>query len=160
MGLQPFLIPLIILAASFIAAKTINLILEILIKKTEKTDTKIDDIILHALGRPLYILIIAAGLYYAVLQSPYLADLIDKTLLDIADKSPLVLKSPKPLVRFTEYASSQNFEFLVWVKHYNDRHLAVDQILREIFTRFREEGIAIPFKQMDIHFKKDSSKTP
>ncbi|MCZ7397025.1 MAG: mechanosensitive ion channel [Candidatus Methanoperedens sp.] len=86
---------------------------------------------------------------------------VDKALLDIADKSRLILKEPKPLVRFIEYASSsQNFEFLVWVKHYNDRHLAIDQILREIFTRFREEGIAIPFKQMDIHFKKDSSKTP
>lgn len=347
MGLQPFLIPLIILATSFIAAKTINLILEILIKKAEKTNTKLDDIILHTLGRPLYILIIVAGLYYAVHQTPYLVDLITQKdadyqyrkfiltifgtwiiaslakriireygfrwaasikgqmtdrlvaladmsavyiiwligiiialsgigyeitplitgmgivglaialaaknvlsnvfggvaitidqlykvgdriefagiygdiyeikprytkiktlnntiitvpnskvideqimnyavpdtrvrvkipvgvaygtdpkkiheiLLDIADKSPLILKDPRPLVRFIEYASSsQNFEFLVWVKHYNDRHLAIDQILREIFTRFKEEGIAIPFKQMDIHLKKDSSKTP
>ncbi|CAG0981027.1 MAG: mechanosensitive ion channel [Candidatus Methanoperedens sp.] len=347
MGLQPFLIPLIIIAASFIAARIINLILQIMIKKAEKTDTKLDDIILYALGRPLSILIIVAGLYYAVLQTPYLADLItqkdadylyrkfiltifgtwiiasftkriireygfmwaasikgqiderlvaladmsavyviwligimialsgigyeitplitgmgiaglaialaaknvlsnvlggvaitidqlyrvgdriemggiygdiyeikprytkiktlnntiitvpnskvideqiinyavpdhrvrvkipvgiaygtdpekiDEILLDIADKTPLILKSPKPLVRFIEYASSsQNFEFLIWVKHYNDRHLAIDQILREIFTRFKEEGIEIPFEQMDIHLKKDSSKTP
>ncbi len=70
---------------------------------------------------------------------------IDEILLDIADKSPLILKNPKPLVRFTEYASSsQNFEFLIWVKHYNDRHLAIDQILREVFTQFKEEGIEIP----------------
>jgi len=346
MGLQPFLIPLVILAASFIAAWIINLILGILIKKAEKTGTKLDDIILHALGRPLYILIIVAGLYYAVHQTPYLADFItqkdadylyrrfiltifgtwiiasftkriireygfswaasikgqvderlvaladmsavyiiwligimialsgigyeitplitgmgiaglaialaaknvlsnvfggvtitvdqlykvgdriemggiygdiseikprytkiktlnntiitvpnskvieeqimnyavpdtrvrvkipigvaygtdprkvDEILLDIADKIPLILKSPKPLVRFVEYASSsQNFEFLIWVKHYNDRHLAIDQVLREIFTRFKEEGIEIPFEQMDIHIKKDSGKT-
>lgn len=76
MGLQSFLIPLIITAASFIAAWIINLILGILIKKAEKTGIKLDDIILHAVGRPLYILIIVAGLYYAVHQTPYLADFI------------------------------------------------------------------------------------
>ncbi|MCZ7362107.1 MAG: mechanosensitive ion channel [Candidatus Methanoperedens sp.] len=347
MGLQPFLNPLIIVAASFIAARIINLILGILIKKAEKTGTKLDDIILHALGRPLYILIIVAGLYYAVLQTPYLGDFItqkdadylyrkfiltifgtwiiasftkriireygfrwaasikgqmndrlvaladmsavyiiwligiitalsgigyeitplitgmgiaglaialaaknvlsnvfggvtitvdqlykvgdriemvgiygdiyeikprytkiktfnntiitvpnskvieeqiinyavpdtsvrvkipvsvaygtdpkkvDKALLDIADKSRLILKEPKPLVRFIEYASSSlNFELLVWVKHYDDRHPAIDWIFREIFVLFKNEGIVIPFKQMDIHIKKDSGKTP
>jgi MscS family membrane protein len=81
---------------------------------------------------------------------------VDRILLDIAGKTPLVLNDPKPLIRFTEYAaSSQNFEILVWVKHYDDRHPVVDWILREMFIRFREEGIEIPFNQMDIHVKKD-----
>ncbi len=81
---------------------------------------------------------------------------VDSILLDIVSKTPLVLNDPKPLVRFTEYAaSSQNFEVLVWVKHYDDRHPVVDWILREMFVRFREENIEIPFNQMDIHVKKD-----
>lgn len=81
---------------------------------------------------------------------------VDEILNDIADKIPLVLKNPKPSVRFTEYASSsQNFEFLVWIKHYDDRHAVIDQIFREIFIRFKKEGIEIPFNQMDIHIKKD-----
>jgi potassium efflux system protein len=81
---------------------------------------------------------------------------VDGILLDIAGKTPLVLNDPKPLVRFTEYAaSSQNFEVLVWIKHYDDRHPVVDWILREIFVRFKEKGIEIPFNQMDVHVKKD-----
>jgi hypothetical protein len=50
MELQPFLIPLIILGISFLAANVINQILKILAKKAENTGTKIDDIILHAIG--------------------------------------------------------------------------------------------------------------
>ena len=81
---------------------------------------------------------------------------VDDILLDIASSTPLVLPEPKPLVRFTEYAaSSQNFELLVWIRHYDDRHPVMDWIFREIFKRFKEEGIEIPFSQMDVHIKKD-----
>lgn len=81
---------------------------------------------------------------------------VDEILLDIATKTPRVLKNPKPLVRFTEYAaSSQNFELLVWIKHYDDRHPVLDWIFREIFIRFAKEGIEIPYNQMDVHIKKD-----
>ncbi len=340
MEIQPFLTPIITLAASLIIATAINLILKFLIKKAEKTQTKIDDIILHAIRKPLYILVIVAGLYYAIHQTPYLGDLInkfdegynyrhfvltifgtwvvaslakgivmeygyawaastegkmndrlvaladmsvmyiiwligimialsgigvqitpiitgmgiaglavalaaqnlltnvfggvtitldqlykvgdriefgevygdvceikprytkvktmnnmiiiipnskvinnnitnygvpdtttrvkipisvaygtdprkvDEILLDIVDKTPLVLREPKPLVRFTEYAaSSQNFELIIWVGHYDDRHPVIDLIFREIFVRFKEEGIEIPFSQMEVHIK-------
>ena len=342
MEIKPFLIPVIILGVSLVAASIINLILRILTKKAEKTGTKLDDIILHTVGRPLYILVIVAGLYYAIHATPYLGDMInrfdegyryrhfiltifgtwvvaslakkfireygydwasrtagvmddrlvaladmsatyviwliglmialdtagveitplitgmgiaglaialaakevlsnvfggvaitldqlykvgdrvefggvygdvyeikprytriktltntivtipnykvindnitnyavpdttvrvkipvsvaygtdpkrvDGILHDIASKTPLVLKNPRPLLRFTEYASSsQNFELLVWVGHYDDRHPVIDWILREMFTRFRQEGIEIPFNQMDVHLKKD-----
>jgi small-conductance mechanosensitive channel len=81
---------------------------------------------------------------------------VDAILLDIANKTPLVLKYPKPLVRFIEYAaSSQNFELLVWIKHYDDRHPVIDWILKEIFIRFEMESVEIPFNQMDVHIKKD-----
>lgn len=81
---------------------------------------------------------------------------VDKIMLEIAENNPKVLKEPKPLVRFTEYAaSSQNFELLVWIKHYDDRHPVIDTILRQMFKRFKEEGIEIPFNQMDVHLKKD-----
>lgn len=81
---------------------------------------------------------------------------VDEILLDIANKTPHVLKDPKPLIRFTEYAaSSQNFELLVWIKHYDDRHSVLDWIFREMFVLFGKEGIEIPFNQMDVHIKKD-----
>ncbi len=342
MELTLFIRPAVILAASLIVAAAINLVLKILIKKAEKTDTKLDDIILHALGRPLYILVIVVGTYYAIHQTPYLGDMInqfdkdnlyrqfiltifgtwivallakkiireygyewasrtkgemddrlvaladmsatyliwfigimialkgvgyeitplitgmgilglaialaaqnllsnvfggvtitidqlykagdriefggvygdvyeikprytriktldnfiitipnskvindniinyaypdttvrvkvpvsvaygtdpkkvDGIMLDIATKTPNVLKEPKPFVRFIEYAaSSQNFELVIWIRHYDDRHPVLDRVYREIFIRFKEEGIEIPYKQMDIHLKKD-----
>ncbi|MFZ3060147.1 MAG: mechanosensitive ion channel domain-containing protein [Candidatus Methanoperedens sp.] len=342
MQIQDFILPLIILTSGFVIANILNYVLEKLRKKAETTDTKLDDIILHALGRPLYILVIVIGVYYAIHQTPYLGDLInrfdegyryrhfiltifgtwivaslakriireygyelaartdghlddrlvaladmsamyiiwfigimialgavgieitplitvtgiaglaialaaqnllsnvfggvtitldqlykvgdrielsgvygdvyeikprytrirtldnmiitipnarvinekiinyadpdttmrvkipisvaygtdpkkvDELLLDIAAKTPHVMKNPKPLVRFTEYASSsQNFELLVWIRHYDDRHPVLDSIFREMFARFEKEGIEIPFNQMDVHIKKD-----
>jgi len=342
MEIQTLIKPLITMGISLIIALAINVGLKILMKKAEKTNTKIDDIILHAIGKPLYILVIVAGIYYAIHQTPYLADMInsyddgyryrhfiltifitwivasllkriikeygydiaaktegemddrlvaladmsityivwfigiifalsglgyeitplittmgiaglaialaaqnllsnvfggvtitidqlykkgdrvemggiygdvydikprytrirtlnntiitipnakvineqiinysvpdttvrvkipvgvaygtdpkkvDEILLEIANKTPFVLKEPKALVRFIEYASSsQNFELIIWVKHYDDRHPVIDHLFREIFLRFKNEGIEIPFNQMDVHIKKD-----
>lgn len=342
MEFPTFLLPLITLSASLIIAVAISIILKILQKKAEKTNTKIDDIILHTIGRPLYILVIVAGIYYAIHQTPFLAALInrfdqgyeyrhfivtifltwivaslvkriikeygyeiaaktegemddrlvaladmsvtyiiwafglmlalasvgieitplitgmgilglaialaaqnllsnvfggvtitldqlykvgdrvemggvygdvyeikprytmiktlnntiitipnskvineqiinyavpddtirvkipvnvaygtdpkrvEKIMLEIADKISLILKEPQATVRFTEYASSsQNMELIVWVRHYDERHPVIDRILREMFIRFKNEGIEIPFNQMDVHIKKD-----
>ncbi|MFZ3166174.1 MAG: mechanosensitive ion channel domain-containing protein [Candidatus Methanoperedens sp.] len=342
MEIPSLFMPLITLSASLIIAAAISVIIKILQKRAEKTNTKLDDIILHAIGRPLYILVIVAGIYYAIHQTPFLADLInrydqdyrsrrfiltifvtwiiaslakkiikeygydiaartegeaddrlvaladmsvtyiiwffgimtalsgigieitplitgmgilglavalaaqnllsnvfggvtitldqlykigdrvemggvygdvyeikprytkiktlnntiitmpnskvineqiinyafpdttvrvkipvsvaygtdpkrlEKIILDIAGKTPLVLKDPPPLLRFIEYASSsQNFELIVWVNHYDDRHPVIDQVLREMFIRFKDEGIEIPFNQMDVHIKKE-----
>lgn len=342
MDYTPYLRPFLIIGASLLLAAVINLILKILLKKAESTGTRIDDIILHAIGRPLYILVIVAGIYYAIHETPYLREIInnfdgdyryrhflltlfgtwiaasfikriireygyeiaartkgemddrlvafadmsgtyiiwliglmialsgvgveigpviagmgiaglalalaaqnlisnvfggmtitldqlykvgdrvefsgvygdiyeikprytkiktldnmiitipnskvindnivnyaapdttvrvkipigvaygtdpekvDKIMLEIADNTPNVLKEPRPLVRFTQYAeSSQNFELLVWIDHYDERHRVLDSIFRDMFKRFKEEGIEIPFNQMDVHLKKD-----
>lgn len=342
MDYTPYIRPVLIIGASLLAAAVANLIIKILLKKAENTGTKLDDIILLAIGRPLYIMIIVAGIYYAAHETPYLgakiiefdgdyryrhflltifgtwiaasffkriiqeygyelasrtegdmddrivtlADMsgsyiiwlvgimialsgvgveigpiiagmgiaglaialaaqnlllnvfggmtitldqlyrvgervefggvygdiyeikprytkiktldnmiitipnskvindniinyaapdtmvrvkipvsvaygtdpekVDKIMLTIAETTPKVLKEPKSLVRFTEYAaSSQNFELLIWIKHYDDRHPVIDTILREMFKRFKEEGIEMPFNQMDVHIKKD-----
>jgi MscS family membrane protein len=342
MDYTPYLRPILIIVASLLLAAVINQIIKILLKKAENTGTRIDDIILLAIGRPLYILVIVAGVYYAIHETPYLAEImnsfdgdyryrhflltlfgtwiaasfikriireygyeiaartkgemddrlvafadmsgtyiiwmlglmialsgvgveigpviagmgiaglalalaaqnlisnvfggmtitldqlykvgdrvefsgvygdiyeikprytkiktldnmiitipnskvindnivnyaapdttvrvkipvsvaygtdpekVDKIMLEIVDNTPKVLKIPKPLVRFTQYAeSSQNFELLVWIDHYDDRHPVLDRIFRDMFKRFKEEGIEIPFNQMDVHLKKD-----
>jgi len=342
MDYTPYLRPILIIVASLLLAAVINQIIKILLKKAENTGTRIDDIILLAIGRPLYILVIVAGVYYAIHETPYLAEImnsfdgdyryrhflltlfgtwiaasfikriireygydiaartkgemddrivafadmsgtyiiwliglmialsgvgveigpviagmgiaglalalaaqnlisnvfggmtitldqlykvgdrvefsgvygdiyeikprytkiktldnmiitipnskvindnivnyaapdttvrvkipvsvaygtdpekVDKIMLEIVDNTPKVLKMPKPLVRFTQYAeSSQNFELLVWIDHYDDRHPVLDRIFRDMFKRFKEEGIEIPFSQMDVHLKKD-----
>lgn len=342
MDYTPYLRPILIIGASLILAAVINLILKILLKKAENTGTRIDDIILLAIRKPLYILVIVAGIYYAIHETPYLGEIInnfdgdyryrhflfalfgtwvaasfikriireyghdiaartkgemddrivafadmsgtyiiwliglmialsgvgveigpviagmgivglalalaaqnlisnvfggmtitldqlykvgdrvefsgiygdiyeikprytkiktldnmiitipnskvindnivnyaapdttvrvkipigvaygtdpekvDKIMLEIANNTPNILKEPKPLVRFTQYAeSSQNFELLVWIYHYDDRHRVLDSIFRDMFKRFKEEGIEMPFNQMDVHLKKD-----
>ena len=342
MDYTPYLRPIFIIGASLLLAAVINVIIKILLKRAENTGTKIDDIILLAIGKPLYILVIVAGLYYAIRETPYLGEIINnidgdyryrhflltlfgtwiaasfikriireygyeiasktdgdlddrlirladmsgtyiiwligfmialsgvgveigpviagmgiaglalalaaqnlisnvfggmtitldqlykvgdrvefsgvygdifeikprytkiktldnmiitipnskvindnivnyaapdttlrvkipvgvaygtdpekvnKIMLEIVNNTPNVLKEPKPFVRFTEYAaSSQNFELLVWVKHYDDRHPVIDMMLRDMFKRFKEEGIEMPFNQMDVHLKKD-----
>ena len=342
MDYTPYIRPILIIGASLFLAAVINLILKVLLKRAERTTTKIDDIVLIAIGRPLYILVIVAGIYYAIHVTPYLGELmntfdgdyryrhflltlfgtwivasfikriimeygydiasrttgdlddrivrladmsgtyiiwmiglmialsgvgveigpviagmgiaglalalaaqnlisnvfggmtitldqlykvgdrvefsgvygdiyeikprytkiktldnviitipnskvindnivnyaapdtsvrvkipvgvaygtdpekVDKIMHEIVNNTPHVLKEPKPLVRFTEYAaSSQNFELLVWIDHYDDRHLVLDRIFRDMFKRFKEEGIEMPFNQMDVHLKKD-----
>ena len=80
MDYTPYLRPILIIGASLLLAAVINLILKILIKKAENTGTKIDDIILLAIGKPLYILVIVAGLYYAIHEIPYIGELINNLL--------------------------------------------------------------------------------
>src|SRR5659263_671414 len=79
MEIPSLFMPLITLSASLIIAGAISVIIKILQKRAEKTNTKLDDIILHAIGRPLYILVIVAGIYFAIHQTPYLADLMNKS---------------------------------------------------------------------------------
>lgn len=78
MEIKGLLLPLITLTLSFVIANILNFVFEKLRKRVEITDTKLDDIILHAIGRPVYILVIVTGLYYAIHQTPYLGDLINK----------------------------------------------------------------------------------
>ncbi|TAN42789.1 MAG: hypothetical protein EPN24_03635, partial [Candidatus Methanoperedens sp.] len=77
MDYTPYLRPILIIGASLLLAAVINLILKILLKKAESTGTRIDDIILLAIGRPLYILVIVAGIYYAIHETPYLGEIIN-----------------------------------------------------------------------------------
>ncbi len=78
MDIPVLLEPLLTLGISIIIALSVNAVLRVLKARAQKTRTKIDDIILHAIGRPLYILILVGGLYYAIHQTPFLLDLIIK----------------------------------------------------------------------------------
>ncbi|WP_342677361.1 hypothetical protein [Methanofollis sp. UBA420] len=80
-------------------------------------------------------------------------------LLEIAneavDRSACVLNYPPPSVYFLEFAdSSLNFTLVVWAKAFNMAWDVQDFINTRIDERFREEGIEIPFPQMDVHIRK------
>jgi small-conductance mechanosensitive channel len=80
---------------------------------------------------------------------------IKKVLLEVADENSGVLKAPPPEVLFSEYSdSSINFNLRVWTTEYINKPLILkSQLYYEIFKRFREAGIEIPFPQRDVHIK-------
>jgi small-conductance mechanosensitive channel len=78
-------------------------------------------------------------------------------LLSVADYNLAVLKEPPPDVIFNEFGdSSLNFILRVWTtKLIQTPQVLKSQLYFEIFKRFREDGIEIPFPQRDIHIKNE-----
>lgn len=76
-------------------------------------------------------------------------------LLEIALSNPGVLKAPEPDVLFDNYGdSSINFNLRVWTSEYiNKPKVLKSQLYYEVFRRFREEEVEIPFPQRDIHLR-------
>jgi small-conductance mechanosensitive channel len=65
-----------------------------------------------------------------------------------------VLKDPVPSVYFLEFGeSSLNGQLLVWTNNYDNAWDVQDYINCRIDERFREAGIEIPFRQLDIHMR-------
>jgi small-conductance mechanosensitive channel len=78
-------------------------------------------------------------------------------LLSVADDNTAVLKEPSPDVIFDEFGdSSLNFILRVWTtKLIQTPQVLKSQLYFEIFKRFREGGIEIPFPQRDLHIKNE-----
>lgn len=80
---------------------------------------------------------------------------IKKILIEVADSNSGVLRNPKPDVLFTDYADSALvFTLRVWTTEYIVKPgVLKSQLYYEIFKRFKEEGVEIPFPQRDLHIK-------
>lgn len=82
---------------------------------------------------------------------------LDKTreiLLAAAQSNERVLTDPEPQVLFLEFGDSTlNHELRIHVKELSDRNPAIDEINRFVDRRFKEEGIEIAFRQLDIHLR-------
>ena len=79
-------------------------------------------------------------------------DLVEKTLIDIAARNGNILDDPAPKIFFNAFGeSSLNLELLCWIKEPALRLRTVDEINREIYKKFNELGIRIPFPQRDVH---------
>ncbi len=76
-------------------------------------------------------------------------------LLEVAKVNKGVLDLPEPDVLFEDYGdSSINFNLRVWTSEYINRpKILKSQLYYEIFRRFGEEGIEIPFPQRDLHLR-------
>ena len=80
---------------------------------------------------------------------------VKKILLEVASANEGVLKFPESDVLFDSYGdNSLNFNLRVWSTEYvNKPRVLKSQLYYEIFKRFSEEKIEIPFPQRDLHLK-------
>ena len=85
---------------------------------------------------------------------------IKNVLLQVAKANEGVLSNPAPDVIFEEFGdNSLNFNLRVWTSEYISKPKVLRSLLYyEVFKRFSEEGIEIPFPQRDIHIKSGFEK--
>ena len=80
-------------------------------------------------------------------------DTVKRIILDVAYNHELTLKKPLPLVTISSYLENSLEYFLrVWVKK-ADYWTVYFDIMEQVKKRFDQEGIAIPYQQVDVHIK-------
>lgn len=78
--------------------------------------------------------------------------LVKRLLLQVAVSHPAVLKKPEPLVVFTDFGdSSLNFKLIFTMNDSFQALIPKSDMRFEIDRLFRENKVAIPFPQRDIH---------
>lgn len=85
----------------------------------------------------------------------YTSDLerVRSLLLDVAAKNIYVLDNPEPLIVFDKFeASGISILLGLWFEKSNFLALK-NSIMKDILTRFKEEGIEIPYPKMDVFLK-------
>jgi len=76
-----------------------------------------------------------------------------KILDDVAHEYGNALKTPAPMALFSEFGdSSLNFKLRFWVP-YEIGLQAKSDVSINVYNRFKEMGVEIPFPQQDIHIK-------
>jgi len=73
---------------------------------------------------------------------------------EAAGKTPWVLAEPAPEAYFLEFGESGlSMQLIVWAGHYASSWSVQDWVNLRIDERFREEGIEIPFRQVDVRMR-------
>lgn len=81
---------------------------------------------------------------------------VKQILLDVALHHKLVLKNPAPYVLFKDFgASSLDFDLRCYTDNLWNGWTIPSDLRFEIYKRFEEEGIEIPFQQVVVHQAKD-----
>ncbi len=80
---------------------------------------------------------------------------VREILMKVAADNVNVLKDPPPRVFFDGFGdSSLDFTLAVWTTTMTDKpRILKSELYFEIFKRFKEQGIEIPFPQRDVHIK-------
>jgi len=78
-----------------------------------------------------------------------------KLCLEAADETPRILKEPAAVCHMQEFAdSSVNLEIRFWIDDpMNGRANVISPLLLNIWDKFHEHGIEIPYPQRDLHLR-------
>lgn len=81
-------------------------------------------------------------------------------MLEIAREHPRVISEPEPVCRLTEFGDNGiHLEARVWVADPQEGFGGVSSDINlEIWRRFKQEGITIPFPQQDLYIKEAPAK--
>lgn len=82
---------------------------------------------------------------------------------EVIDANPHILKDEllKPIIRFDAMSeSSLDFFVLVWLDSRDNRFAVTDYLNTEIYRRFNEAGIEIPFPQRTVHVRLENEALP
>lgn len=83
-------------------------------------------------------------------------ELAISTLYDIARVHPRVVNDPEPQIVFESFGDNAlALSARIFLDSPENRTVVVTELNREIYKRFKEEGIVIAFPQRDIHFDTD-----
>lgn len=82
-------------------------------------------------------------------------DKVISLLMEVADEDEHVLKSPEPHVRLKDFGdSSLVFELVFWTSSLMHRQGKMKSFINlAVYQKFAENGITIPFPQLDLHVK-------
>ena len=110
-----------------------------------------DNVINWTLSDPVTRLVLKVGVAYgsdvAKAQS---------VMLDAAKANPLVMENPAPTVFFTGFGDNAlNFEIRIFVRELSKRMPLTHELHVAIERAMRENGIEIPFPQLDLHIRRD-----
>lgn len=85
-------------------------------------------------------------------------DAVEEVLLEVARDVKSVMSSPQPEVRFDSFGDSAlAFELRVFIAHPLREPRAVHRVNQEVYRRFAERGIEIPFPQRDVNIRDDDT---
>ena len=87
-------------------------------------------------------------------------DHVRQLLMNAAEEEPGVCESPEPRVRFRSFGDSGlAFELLCWVRLPVMRGQIEDKLNCDIYKRFAQEGIEIPYPKQDVYVRHVPSST-
>lgn len=81
-------------------------------------------------------------------------DKVREILMDIATNDEAVCEDPEPRVRFRTFgASSLDFQLMCWIEQPVLRGRIIDALNCQVYKRFIEEKIEIPYSKHDLYIK-------